>query len=108
MQRNRGALRVRSGGLTRSRPGKRIPPGNGVTHPVTGSAGFRRAYRPPFSRQGAVRRMRTSLRYPYPSFQSGSEKAAPLGKSGGAGMLVGIAVLEVALRRKVVVDRGMD
>lgn len=51
--------------------------------------------------------MRTSLRFPYPSFQSGSEKAAPLGESGGAGLL-GVAVLEVALGRKVIVDRGMD
>ena len=57
---------------------------------------------------GAVRLMRTSLRYPSPTFQSGSEKAAPLGESGGAGLLVGVAILEVALRRKVVVDRGMD
>jgi hypothetical protein len=60
------------------------------------------------ARTGAVRRMRTSLRYPYPTCRSGSEKAAPLGESGGAGLLVGVAVLEVALRRKVVVDRGMD
>jgi hypothetical protein len=57
---------------------------------------------------GAVRRMRTSLRYPIPACRSGSEKAAPLGKSGGAGLLVGVAILEVALRWKVVVDRGMD
>jgi hypothetical protein len=58
--------------------------------------------------EGAVRRMRTSLRCPSPTCRSGSEKAAPLGKSGGAGLLVGIAILEVALRWKVVVDRGMD
>ena len=45
---------------------------------------------------------------PTPLVGSGSEKAAPLGESGGAGLLVGVAVLEVALRRKVVVDRGMD
>ena len=57
---------------------------------------------------GAVRRMRTSLRYPSPTYRSDSEKAAPLGESGGAGLLVGIAILEVALRWKVVVDRGMD
>jgi hypothetical protein len=57
---------------------------------------------------GAVKRMRTSLRYPKPGFRSGSEKTAPLGESGGAGLLVGVAVLEVALRLKVVVDRGMD
>ena len=37
--------------------------------------------------------MRTSLRYPYPTLGSGSEKAAPLGESGGAGQLVGAAVL---------------
>ena len=58
--------------------------------------------------EGAVRRMRTSLRFPYPAEPSGREKAAPLGESGGAGLLVGVAVLEVALRWKVVVDRGMD
>ena len=57
---------------------------------------------------GAVRQMRNSLRYPYPTAVSGGEKAAPLGESGGAGQLVGVAVLEVALSRKVVVDRGMD
>ena len=51
--------------------------------------------------EGAVRQMRSSLRYLYPTFVSG-------GESGGAGLLVGVAVLEVALRRKVVVDRGMD
>ena len=39
---------------------------------------------------------------------SGSDKAAPLGESGGTGQLVGVAVLEVALRGKMVVDRGMD
>ena len=59
-------------------------------------------------RNGAVRRMRTSLRFPYPTLGSGSEEAAPLGESGGAGLLVGGAVLEVALRWKVVVDRGMN
>jgi hypothetical protein len=52
--------------------------------------------------------MRTSLCYPYPARMSGREKAAPLCESGGAGRLVGVAVLQVALRRKVVVDRGMD
>jgi hypothetical protein len=57
---------------------------------------------------GAVRRTRTGLRYPYPTRHSGSEKAAPLGESGGAGQLVGVAILEVALRREVVVDQGMD
>lgn len=31
---------------------------------------------------GAVRQMRTSLRYPYPIQESGSEKAAPLRDSG--------------------------
>lgn len=58
--------------------------------------------------RGAVRRMRTGLRYPYLAFWSGSEKAAPLGESSGADLLVGVAVLKVALRWKVVVDRGMD
>jgi hypothetical protein len=33
--------------------------------------------------------MRTSLRYPNPSLQSGSEKAAPINESGGAGLFVG-------------------
>ena len=57
---------------------------------------------------GAVRPMRTSLRYPYPSCRSGSEKAAPLSESGAACLLEGVAVLDVAIRWKVVVDRGMD
>ncbi len=52
--------------------------------------------------------MRTSLRYPSPTYRSGSERAAPLGESVGAGLFVGVAVLEMALRRKVVVDLGMD
>jgi hypothetical protein len=52
--------------------------------------------------------MRTGLRFPYPALMSGSEKAAPLGESGGAGLLVVVTGLEVTLRRKVVVDRGMD
>lgn len=39
---------------------------------------------------------------------SGSDKAAPLGKSGGAGLRVCVAVLEMSLRREVVVDGGMD
>ena len=56
---------------------------------------------------GAVRRMRTGLRYPNPDYGLGSEKVAPPGESGGAGLLVSVAVLEVALLRKVVVDRGM-
>ena len=55
-------------------------------------------------RGGAVRQMRTSLCFPYPTAVSGGEKAAPLGESSGAGQLVGVAVLKVALRRKVVVD----
>ena len=58
--------------------------------------------------RGAVRQMRTGLHSPYPVELSGSEKAAPLGESGGAGLPVGVAILEVALCRKVVVDRGMD
>jgi hypothetical protein len=45
---------------------------------------------------------------PYPARVSGCEKAAPLGESGGAGLLVGVAGLKVALCWKVVVDRGMD
>ena len=57
---------------------------------------------------GAVKRMRTNLCYPKPGFRSGSEKTAPLVESGGAGLLGGVAVLEVALRWKVVVDRGLD
>jgi hypothetical protein len=32
-------------------------------------------------------------RYPNPRFRSDSENAAPLGESGGAGVLVGVAVL---------------
>lgn len=52
--------------------------------------------------------MRTSLRNPYPTRRSGDEKATPLGESGGADLFVGVAILEVALRRKVVVNRGMD
>ena len=39
---------------------------------------------------------------------SGLERAAPLGESDGAVQLVVVAVLEMALRRKMVVDRGMD
>jgi hypothetical protein len=57
---------------------------------------------------GAVRRMRTSLRSPCPTYLLGREKAASPGESGGAGRLVGVAVLKVPRRRKVVVDRGMD
>ena len=57
---------------------------------------------------GAVRQMRTSLQYPHPTAVSGSEKAAPLGESGGTGQLVVVSVLEMAFRRKVVVHRGMD
>ncbi len=45
---------------------------------------------------------------PYPNFGSGSDKVAPPVESGSAGLLVGVAVLEVALRRKVVEDRGMN
>ncbi len=60
------------------------------------------------AKDGAIRRMRTSLRFPYPTHGSGSEEAAPLNESGGASLLMGGAVLEVALRRKVVVDLGMD
>ena len=41
--------------------------------------------------------------FPYPRSTSGREKAAPLGESGGAAELVVIAVLEMALRREVVV-----
>jgi hypothetical protein len=52
--------------------------------------------------------MRTSFRYLNRGLISGSEKAAPLGESGDAGLLVDVAILEVALGRKVVVDRGMN
>jgi hypothetical protein len=52
--------------------------------------------------------MRTSLRLPNPTQVSSRKKAAPLGDSGGTGLFEVIAVLDVALRRKVVVDRGMD
>jgi hypothetical protein len=52
--------------------------------------------------------MRTSLRYPNPSVQSGNETAAPLSECGCAGLLAGVAIQEVALLRKVVVDRSMD
>lgn len=52
--------------------------------------------------------MRTRLRSPYPALASGSEEAAPLGESGGANRLGGVAVLEVELRWEVLVDRGMD
>ena len=57
---------------------------------------------------GAVRRVRTSLQYPYPAAVSGRQKAAPLGESGGTGQLVVVSVLEMAFRRKVIVHRGMD
>ena len=57
---------------------------------------------------GAVRQMRTSLRFPHPARVSGGKKAAPLGESGGAGQFVVIAGLEMALRGEVVVDQGMD
>ena len=57
---------------------------------------------------GAVRQMQTSLQYPYPTAVSGRQKAAPLGESGGTGQLVVVSVLEMALRRKVIVHRGMD
>jgi hypothetical protein len=39
-----------------------------------------------------------------PTRASGGKKAAPLGESGGTGLLEVAAVKEVALRRKVVVD----
>lgn len=51
--------------------------------------------------------MRTSLRSSCPKYLSRSEKAAPLGESSGTGLLVGVTILELALCRKVVVDRGM-
>ena len=57
---------------------------------------------------GAVKQMRTSLRFPRPSKVSGRKKDAPLGESGCACLLEVNAVLEVALRRNVVVDRSMD
>lgn len=46
--------------------------------------------------------------FPQSARVSGREKAAPLCESGGASQLVAIAVLEVTLRWKVVVDRGVD
>ena len=49
---------------------------------------------------GAVRLMRNSLQYPYPTAVSGRQKAAPLGESGGAGQSVDVAVLQMTLRRK--------
>jgi len=51
--------------------------------------------------------MRTSLRFPYPTRLSVSEKVAPLCESGGTGLFVGVAILELTLRWEVVVDRGM-
>jgi hypothetical protein len=59
-------------------------------------------------RPGAVRQMRTSLCFPRAGLILGREQVAPLCESGGAGLFEVIAVLEVTLRRKVVVDRGMD
>ena len=44
----------------------------------------------------------------HPTFGSGSEKAAPLSNSGGAGLLVGVTDLQVALCWEAVVDQGMD
>lgn len=58
--------------------------------------------------RGAVRLMRTSLRYPYPTFGSGSEQDAPLVASGGKGLPMRAAVLEMALRRKVDADRDVQ
>lgn len=52
--------------------------------------------------------MRTGLQFPYPTCRSGRAKAAPVSESGGAGLLVRATVLGVALRRKVVSDRGKD
>ena len=46
-------------------------------------------------------------RLPYPHLLISSEKAASLCESGGPGQPVSVAVLEVALRRKVVVDPGI-
>ena len=45
---------------------------------------------------------------PKPKLVSVCKKAAPLTQSGGAWLFEVNAVLEVTLRRKVVVDRGMD
>jgi hypothetical protein len=47
--------------------------------------------------------MRTSLLFLGPSQVSGSKKAAPLGESGGTGLLEVLAVWKVVLRKKVVV-----
>ena len=45
---------------------------------------------------------------PTPPQSQAAKKAAPLCESGGAGQFVDVAVLQMALRRKMVVDRGMD
>jgi hypothetical protein len=53
-------------------------------------------------RAGAVRRMRSCLRYPYPSYRSCSEKAAPVGETGGACVLADfIADLDAALMEQL-------
>jgi hypothetical protein len=51
---------------------------------------------------GADRRMRTGLRYPGRIHVSSCNKAAPLGESGGMGLVAGVTVLDMALRHKVV------
>ena len=56
----------------------------------------------------AVRRMRTGLRYPSPSFRSGREKATPFSESGGAVQLEILSVVEGALQVEMVVDRGVN
>jgi hypothetical protein len=52
--------------------------------------------------------MRTSLCFACAGLILGGKQTAPLDERGGAGLFAVIAVLEVALRRKAVVDQGMD
>ena len=53
-----------------------------------------------------VRQMRTSLCLPYPGTGSGCKKAAPLGESGGPGLLVVVAALEMAVRREKPLEKA--
>ena len=48
------------------------------------------------------------IAFPYPSGGSGGKKAVPRGKIGGTSQLAADAVLEVALRMNVVLDRSMN
>jgi len=60
-----------------------------------------------WSAQGTVRRMRTSLRYPYPCRRSGGKMPAPLCESGGAVDFIVRSVGEATLLIEVVMDRSM-